>query len=279
MVALYEPFNLVGMKYTIIINQLAVIENGYNLDIVDLAIFDFIKDFTNSPACIKTNTPEGIYFWISNELIMENLPLLKIGTRQGIIKRIDNLVEAGILEKHPNCKAHNKSLYIYGANYEKLIFGCKRELHPVNESLQPCKREFTPPVNESLQDYTIKDNNITYDKEREPENISGILFTDSETGKKKRGTTENLCLFANSAYSDFEKFKACFTATEYSNIDIMFYYGAVQDWSASRGKKMRDWIATARNFIRSDMERGKLHVLNQVQDGITDEQRLFFLNL
>jgi len=25
---------------------------------------------------------------------------------------------------------------------------------------------------------------------------------------------------------------------------------------------MRDWIATARNFIRSDMEKGKLHTLN-----------------
>ena len=40
---------------------------------------------------------------------------------------------------------------------------------------------------------------------------------------------------------------------------MVYYYHAVADWSAQKGKKMKDWIATARNFIRGDMEKGKLH--------------------
>ena len=42
-------------------------------------------------------------------------------------------------------------------------------------------------------------------------------------------------------------------------MDVVYYYHAVADWSAQKGKKMKDWIATARNFIRGDIEKGKLH--------------------
>ena len=77
-----------------------------------------------------------------------------------------------------------------------------------------------------------------------------------------RRTAElSACLFANSRYADFQRFDAEFTAPEFAEIDIAYYYHAVADWSAQKGKKMKDWIATARNFIRSDMERGKLHRL------------------
>ena len=67
------------------------------------------------------------------------------------------------------------------------------------------------------------------------------------------------CLFENSRYADFQKFDAEFTAPEFADVDIVYYYHAVADWSAQKGKKMKDWIATARNFIRGDMEKGKLH--------------------
>ena len=35
------------MKYTILINQYAAVKSGLDLDLIDLAIFDFIKDFFN----------------------------------------------------------------------------------------------------------------------------------------------------------------------------------------------------------------------------------------
>ena len=87
------------MKYTILINQYAAVNSGLDLDLIDLAIFDFIKDFANCASCVKMHTPEGIYFWISHKLILEAMPLLNIKTSQGMIKRIDNLIKAGILQK------------------------------------------------------------------------------------------------------------------------------------------------------------------------------------
>lgn len=41
------------MKYSILINQKLSIDNSLNLDIVDLAIFEYIKDFSHSNDILK----------------------------------------------------------------------------------------------------------------------------------------------------------------------------------------------------------------------------------
>lgn len=45
------------MKYSININQKAAIDLGLKLDIVDLAIFDYIKDFSASKASSMARRP------------------------------------------------------------------------------------------------------------------------------------------------------------------------------------------------------------------------------
>lgn len=93
----------------------------------------------------------------------------------------------------------------------------------------------------------------------------GGLFpseSDSITVVRPRRTSEPLCLFENSRYASFDAFAAEFKTPEFADVDIVYYYHAVADWSAQKGKKMKDWIATARNFIRGDMEKGKLHRLS-----------------
>ena len=96
------------------------------------------------------------------------------------------------------------------------------------------------------------------------ENIDNINNTISVSAKRElvnseRGTTENLCLFANSKFAKFEDFAAQFSAPEYQGIDMYYYWQVIMDWSNAGGNKKRDWIATARNWIRSDVEKGKLH--------------------
>jgi len=80
--------------------------------------------------------------------------------------------------------------------------------------------------------------------------------------RPRRTAEPAACLFENSRYADFQKFDAEFTAPEFADVDIAYYFHAVADWSAQKGKKMKDWIATARNFIRGDIEKGKLHRLS-----------------
>ena len=84
--------------------------------------------------------------------------------------------------------------------------------------------------------------------------------------KKARGTSEKLCLFADSKYSTFENFITQFNGPEYADIDLRYYFEVVSDWSASKGAKKHDWIATARNIMRRDADAGKLHRLISVPD-------------
>lgn len=97
--------------------------------------------------------------------------------------------------------------------------------------------------------------------------------------QKQSGTTEPLCLFVNSKFNRYEDFAACFTKPEFTNIDIAYYYNAVADWSAQKGKKMKDWIATARNFMRGDMEKKKLHTIEQAGAGFDFESAKRYLEM
>lgn len=256
------------MKYSILINQYAAVKHGFKLDLIDLAIYDFIKDFSLSKKCFSINTPDGVFFWISHNLIIENLPLIGIKTKQGIIKRIDNLVKDGILIKHPDCDKYNKSLYSFGENCELLAF------HKNDDSVDTPIRELQNPLNDSLNrplyeslgnnNYNINNTNNINNK---AENEFSALFPESvdvEKTEKLRGTSEpRRCLFANSRFAKFEDFEKCFDKPEFADVDICYYYHAVADWSASKGRMQKDWIAQTRNFIRGDREKGKLHLKSQ----------------
>lgn len=85
------------------------------------------------------------------------------------------------------------------------------------------------------------------------------IIDNASAACRTRKTSEALCTFANSRYADFDEFAKCFDGEQYRSIDIAYYYHAVADWSAQRAKKKNDWIATARNFMRSDKQDGHLH--------------------
>ena len=81
-------------KYNININQFAIIQNNLQIDLIDAAIFDCIKDFAQSPKCQKM-TDDGVnYFWVKWDKIVSDMPLLGISTRQNVIKRLSKLKNA-----------------------------------------------------------------------------------------------------------------------------------------------------------------------------------------
>lgn len=113
---------------------------------------------------------------------------------------------------------------------------------------------------------SISNNNIdTNTNVKQANNIiapEGALFLDSIViSKRNKGTAEPLCLFADSKYADADAFCEAMATERDAGVDVMFYWMAVRDWSASGGKKKRDWIATARNFMRSDRRANKLQML------------------
>lgn len=182
-------------------------------------------------------------------------------TKQNAKKVIDRLLERGLLEK--------KEIYFSGVKFchyvanrnsngvAKIATGrCSNDNGGVAEIATGGMAETT------THNIVIDNSNHTIEH-----TADGGLFPSEPVIEKQRGTTEPLCLFANSKYNRFEDFAACFTAQDFAGIDIAYYYHAVADWSAQKGMKMKDWIATARNFMRGDMEKNKLHRLQAAGPG------------
>lgn len=269
------------MKYTILINQYAAVNSGLDLDLIDLAMFDFIKDFANCSNCVKMHTPEGIYFWISHKLILDAMPLLNIKTNQGLIKRIDNLIRAGILQKHPNCELYNKTLYCFGENYELLTFTEKGTY--LSTGVDTPKQKLTPPLNKSLgvplnESLGYNNNNIdkTNNDKYNPDNdVIGNLFPEEpkvEEPKEKKTLFRNSAVykmvkFENGVGVDYSEFESKFATPEFEKVDLVYYFHSVSDWSDQKNMKRtkNGWLATVRNFIRGDVEKKKLHFKPEYQ--------------
>lgn len=56
------------------------------------------------------------------------------------------------------------------------------------------------------------------------------------------------------------------------NIDTAWYYGRVRDWSATKGARSADWLATARTFILSDQ---KKNALVTIQPALSNDNPLY----
>lgn len=270
------------MQYTITINQFAVLNSGLDLDVVDMTIFDFVKHYAHSEKCMKLQTESGTYFWVSHTTIIKQLPILGISTGAGIIKRINKLIDAGLLSRHPNCDLMRKTFYKFGPNYDKVFFSTQNENSKASTIVEGSPNDCLG----ATPNDCLGDQNIINDQSIEDQNTAnGGLFAgqpdfETVTVTRPRRTSEPAaCLFENSRYANFDLFAAEFKGPEFENIDIVYYYHAVADWSAQKGKKMKDWIATARNFIRSDMEKKKLHTIGNAGGGLTPDAIEYLKNM
>lgn len=71
-------------------------------------------------------------------------------------------------------------------------------------------------------------------------------------------TREKSCLFEDSKFYDFELFKAQFNEPDFADIDLYYYYNRIKNWSGGNGRKKKDWILTAKNWMMDDNDKGKL---------------------
>lgn len=83
---------------------------------------------------------------------------------------------------------------------------------------------------------------------------------EDEKEKESKVEKPKLHLFKDSEFYDFEKFKTQFVNTDYEKADLKYYHESVMNWSASKGEKKIDWIATARGFMSRDKKEDKLQL-------------------
>lgn len=244
------------IKRSININQQAVVEAGLDLDIIDLAILDYIQFFANSPSCTKFHTPEGDYMWVSHQSIIDNMPLLKIKSKQGIINRVDKLVAAKVLRKHPNCDIYGKTLYSFDSNYDFINLYTPKQIFraPLNENLG---NNIENNNNKTLSNESVKAQTL-FAPEHTPDRSKNTLFRNSEIAK---------LVVVRNGQLDYSAFEGLFVAPEFAQVDLVYYFHTVADWSDSSNTKRtkNGWIATVRNFIRGDISKNRVHLKPEYQ--------------
>jgi len=88
------------MKYSILINQKLAYDNKLDLDIIDLAIFEYVKDFCHCSG-IQTIIDKGkTYYWISYQKVIDDMPILGINKKDSIYRRIKKLIDQQVLEEY-----------------------------------------------------------------------------------------------------------------------------------------------------------------------------------
>lgn len=170
-----------------------------------------------------------------------------------ILKALRELIELGYCKREPlrkDGRLHGQQYIITDTQncFSAPVKNRGAEFGAAPSEIQPTENS-APQKNEGA----IKEYNL-FDKE----NIDEI----EKERTRAKGTSEKKdILFVDSRYFEMDKFLAAFPQKEFAGIDLVYYYHAVADWSASKGAKRRDWIACARNIIRSDTEKNKLHRL------------------
>lgn len=152
------------MKYNIFINQQAAVELKLDVDMIDLAIFDMLKDYTHAPVCKRMQELGKTYFSVPYRKVIDELPLMPIKTPDGVYRRFKKLEQAAILEMHPENAKLSMVWFAWGRNYTGMIRvntpGFKSE-GSVPEPSDPRMNIRTPPDKYPTHNNTIPKTNKT----------------------------------------------------------------------------------------------------------------------
>ena len=252
------------MEYSLLIDQNFACRK--DLTLTEAACMAVVFTF---PRWCNSYCIDGVtYYWYSEKKVSEDFPLV-FGCAKRVQKNLKALADKGyfILSKLGNKKviAFTDKCRLYGKlepeNGQDL--DRKRSEEPENGLKVDRKRsESGPKTVRALYMNTISNNDYNNNKSNNAKNGFFAFVGDipqKEEGEKIRGTSEkNKCLFEKSRFFDFELFRECFNTPEFEKVDLVYYYNVVKDWSASKGRMQKDWIAQTRNIIRADYRRGQI---------------------
>ena len=266
------------MEYSLLIDQNFACRK--DLTLTEAACMAVVFTF---PRWCNSYCIDGVtYYWYSEKKVSEDFPLV-FGCAKRVQKNLKALADKGyfILSKLGNkkviaftdkCRFYGKLEPENGQDLDR-----KRSEEPENGQDLDRKRseetengpkvdrkrsESGPKTVRALYKNTISNNDYNNNKSNNAKNGFFAFVGDipqKEEGEKIRGTSEkNKCLFEKSRFFDFELFRECFNTPEFEKVDLVYYYNVVKDWSASKGRMQKDWIAQTRNIIRADYRRGQI---------------------
>ena len=289
------------MEYSLLIDQNFACRK--DLTLTEAACMAVVFTF---PRWCNSYCIDGVtYYWYSEQKVSEDFPLV-FGCAKRVQKNLKALADKGyfILSKLGNKKviAFTDKCRLYGKLESENGQDLDRKRTEESENGQDLDRKRTeesengqdldrkrteesengqdldrkrsesgPKTVRALYKNTISNNDYNNNKSNNAKNGFFAFVGDipqKEEGEKIRGTSEkNKCLFENSRFFDFELFCKCFNTPEFEKVDLVYYYNVVKDWSASKGRMQKDWIAQTRNIIRADYRRGQIKYTSDSGEG------------
>ena len=137
-----------------------------------------------------------------------------------------------------------------------------------------------------LQNATEYNNNNNNNNNNAVSETALIEINDKE-GKNRKTLFRNSDIYKlvktdiNGVITDYSGFEKKFTGMNFESIDLIYYFHAVYDWSDQKDVKRTNngWLATVRNFIRADVERGKVHYKSSsAQNENIDDVMMYLTN-
>lgn len=124
--------NKLNYVYSLNLNQKVVIENKWDIDLIDLAIFESIKKIylhvfsdenkMDNVFVLPKKDEIGNWAFISESYISRNIPLLPLSSSDAIYKRIVKLELCCLIERHPLNRLNRTKYLRLGGNAKLFDF-------------------------------------------------------------------------------------------------------------------------------------------------------------
>ncbi|CCG99814.1 hypothetical protein FAES_1804 [Fibrella aestuarina BUZ 2] len=101
------------MKYLIPIDQRAIVEGGFDLDLAEAAIIEACRSFADSASCLSKTDEGKVWYWLSHKHICQQLPILGLKP-DTMYRRMKALCDKGFFVAHATNKQANASWYAFG---------------------------------------------------------------------------------------------------------------------------------------------------------------------
>lgn len=116
------------------VNQKVVVENRWNIDVIDVMIFleieRFIREIDKSFHNKDNFNDEDIdnesgfyqspdhqrWYFVSENKIIKDLPLVPLSNKNSVYRRIGKLIDCGLIERKPDNRSTGKKLIRLGHN-------------------------------------------------------------------------------------------------------------------------------------------------------------------
>lgn len=144
------------MKFTITINQKAIVDFGLNIDISDAAIIDWMMQFAHSSKINKIDYSGKTYYFFAYQKIKDDLPILNIG-KDAIYRRLKKMCEYNLLEPHPQNQTLNRPFYCFTDTLLSLFID---NAEPSAQTPNPIGANTEPPTVQTTDDNNTNNNSI-----------------------------------------------------------------------------------------------------------------------